>query len=419
MAADRLSESSQASRETRSARSRTDPSRPVELMCLALVVTNAALVGNTYLQEFLAPRGAVSIYDFVTIWSAGHMALAGHAAAAYDWPALKLVDESVLGHAFDGYLGWPYPPPLLFVAAALALFPYATAFGLWVFGTFLAYLAAIRAILGDRIGYLLACAFPAVVANAVVGQNGFLSAALIGGTLTLMERQPICAGVLLGLLSYKPHLGILFPIALAASGRWRVFVSAGVTAVLMAAASSAVFGIAAWHEFFSGLGYTFYANGMADWGKLQSVFGAALALGGSETLAWTVQIVVAVVTAGAIAVLWRSSAAFELKAAALGVGTLLAAPHLLAYDLVILAVPLAFLVRLGRAEGFLAHEWGGIGLACLAILLLPTVSAPVGFAAVLLVTALTVMRARAAFGKAVKPLRPAPSAGADARRAAA
>ncbi len=393
-----------ASYETFSARGAgASLARPVELICLALVVANAALLGNSYVQELMAPHGAGSVYDFVTTWSAGQMTLTGHAAAVYDWPALKLVDQSVLGHPFDGYLGWSYPPTFLFVAAALSLFPFAIAFVLWVLGTFLAYLAAIRAIVGDRVGYLLACAFPAVVANAVVGQNGFLSAALLGGTLTLMERRPICAGVLLGLLTYKPHLGILFPIALLASGRWRVLVSAGIVATLMAAASSAVFGIKSWQEFFSSIDYALYVNGMVDWGKLQSVFGVTLALGGSVMLAWTVQVVVALIAAGAIAMLWRSRAAFELKAAALGVGTLLAAPHLFAYDLVILAVPLAFLIRLGRTAGFLAHEMGGIGLACLLILLLPTVRAPVGFAAVLVVAALIIMRALATGRVALGP----------------
>jgi Glycosyltransferase family 87 len=367
--------------------------RPVELACFALIVANVVLLATAYVQDLATPADIAGVYDFITTWSAGKMTLAGHAAATYDWPSLKLVEENVLGHPFDGYLGWPYPPTFLFAAGFLALFPYAIAFIFWVFGTFVAYIASVRAIIGDRIGYFLAAGFPAVVANAVIGQNGFLSATLIGGALALMERSPICAGALLGLLTYKPHLGILFPIALLAGGRWRVFISAGIVAVVMAAASLTVFGIKSWQEFFSGMGYTLYANGMANWGKLQSVFGVTLTLGGGERLAWTVQVAVALVVAGAVALLWRSRAAYELKAAALGVGILLTAPHLLAYDLVILAVPLAFLFRLGSAGGFLAYELAGMGLACLLILGLVVVQAPVGFAAVLVVAALIIKRA--------------------------
>jgi hypothetical protein len=59
---------------------------------------------------------------------------------------------------------------------------------------------------------------------------------------------------------------------------------------------------------------------------------------------------------------------------------------------VILAVPLAFLFRLGRERGFLTHEAAGIGVACLLILIFPFVKAPVGFAAILVVAALIARR---------------------------
>ena len=370
--------------------------RAVELTCIALIVANIVLVGNSYIQNLVGPDGTGSVYDFVTTWSAGRMAVTGHAAAAYDWSILKHVDESVLGHPFDGYLGWLYPPTFLFAAAALALMPYTIAFVFWVSGTFLAYLAAIRAIVGNHDGYFLAAAFPAVVANFLVGQNGFLSAALIGGTLTFMERRPIYAGVFLGLLTYKPQLGILFPIVLLASGRWRVISIAGIVAALIAAASWAVFGSKSWQAFFPSVGYAIYSNDMIDWGKLQTAFGFTRALGGGDVLAWTVQIVVSLIAAGATTVLWRSRATYEIKAAALSVGTLLATPHLFAYDLVVLAVPLAFLFRLGRARGFLPYELAGMGAACLLILILPIVKAPVGFAAVLVVAALIIKRTLAA-----------------------
>ena len=67
--------------------------------------------------------------------------------------------------------------------------------------------------------------------NTLVGQNGFLTAALIGGTLYLIPVRPILAGVCLGLLSYKPQYGLLFPIVLIAAAQWTVFFTAAVTAV--------------------------------------------------------------------------------------------------------------------------------------------------------------------------------------------
>jgi hypothetical protein len=110
-------------------------------------------------------------------------------------------------------------------------------------------------------------------------------------------------------------------------------------------------------------------------------------------LAWAVQGAVALVAAIAIALLWRSRAAYEIKAAALATGAMLATPYLYTYDLVVLAVPLAFLFRLGRVRGFLPHEMAGIGAACLLVLIFPFVKAPVGFAALLVAAALIARRA--------------------------
>jgi hypothetical protein len=119
-------------------------------------------------------------------------------------------------------------------------------------------------------------------------------------------------------------------------------------------------------------------------------------LGGGDALAWSVQIAVAIACAYVIAVLWRSDVAYDIKAAALGAATLLATPHLLTYDLVVLAVPLAFLFRFGRAHGFLPYEMAGMALACLLILSFPFVEAPVCLAAILVVAALVANRVRAA-----------------------
>ena len=367
--------------------------RPVELVCFALILANFVPVVTSYMQgSWLTPDG---IADFDTTWVAGRMAFSGHAAATYDWATLKHVAEGVVGHPLAGFLGWRYPPAYFFVTAPLALLPYATALIVWVVGTFAAYLITIRAIVGDRVGYFLAAASPAVLANFMIGQNGLLSASLIGGALILMDRRPIWAGVLLGLLTYKPHLGLLFPLALAVSGRWLVFVSAGLVAALAAAASWVVFGGDSWQAFFHSMGPALAIENFADWGKLQSAFGVVRSLGGSEDLAWLVQTVVTLTAGVAVIVFWRSRVAYEIKAAALSTAVLLAAPHLLTYDLAVLTVPLAFLFRLGHARGFLPYELAGMAAAYLLILIFPLVVAPVGFAAILVVASLVINRALA------------------------
>lgn len=372
--------------------------KPVELIAFALIVAHAVYLTGSYWQGswLIAADGGGVPTDFVNVWAAGKLALQGSPAAAYDWPTHKAMEAVALGRPFDGYFGWHYPPVFLFVAAGLATMPYTAACVLWSFGTFPAYLVAVRGIIGERSGYMLAAAFPAVLCNFVVGQNGFLSTALFGGAFLMLVNRPVLAGICLGLLTYKPHLGLLIPIALIAGGYWRTVFVAGGVAALMAAMAWGAFGTATWQAFAENIGHTsqaFLSDGWADWGKLQTVFGLMRTLGFSEPAAWGAQIVVAVIAAAGVAVLWRSRTAYEIKAAALGVGVLLATPYLYTYDLVVLAVPLAFLFRLGRAREFLPGELPGIGLACLLVLIFPFVKAPVGLAAILIVAGLVARRA--------------------------
>jgi len=372
--------------------------KPVVLIAFALAVAHAVFLATFWVDGLWADKtGAPS--DFIAVWAAGKLASAGHAASVYDWSVHKLVEQTAVGHLFAGYFGFHYPPTFLLVAVALSMLSYGTAYTVWALGTFPAYLIAIRSIVGDRIGYLLAAAFPAVLANFTIGQNGFVTAGLIGGTLTLMRQRPIIAGVLLGLLTFKPHLGLLFPIALIAGREWRVLVTATIVALAMACASWLAFGADTWHAFVGNIGHTsqaFLSEGAADFRKLQTVFGLTRTLGGSEPLAWSLQAMVTLTAAAAVAALWRSSVRYEIKAAALGTGLMLATPYLYTYDLVSLAVPLAFLFRLGLRRGFLPHELIGIGFACLLVLIFPFVDAPTGFAALLIVVALIARRTWAA-----------------------
>lgn len=368
--------------------------KPVELIVFGLIFAQALYVVASILQgSYLG--GAPN--DFVDVWAAGQLVLHGTPAAAYDWPTHKAMEVFALGHPFNGYFGWHYPPTYLSVAALLARLPYTGAEIFFLFSTFLAYLFCQQRILRGRFDFLLAAAFPAVLANIMAGQNGFLSAALLGGTLLTLNTRPILSGVLLGLLTYKPHLGLLFPIVLAASGHWRTFITAAAVAALTALASWMAFGGDTWAAFFASIAHTsraFLGEGWADFGKLQTAFGLVRTLGGSEPLAWVVQSALGLTVVAAVVIVWRSEVVYELKAAALATGALLATPYLYTYDLVVLAVPLAFIWRLGRERGYLTHELAGISVASLLVLIFPFVKAPVGFAAVMVVAALIARRFR-------------------------
>jgi hypothetical protein len=216
--------------------SRPGRAAEIELVCFALCVAQCVYLAASFVHGtwVLDANGGRIATDFVNVWASGSQALNGNPVAAYDVVAHQEAEVAAIGHPFAGQYPWIYPPVFFFTAAALAFLPFLAAYAAWMALTFSAYVATMRAILGERAGVLLACAYPGILPNIVAGQNGFLTAALIGGSLVLMERRPVLAGGLLGLLSFKPHLGILFPLVLIAGGQWRALAAAaGTTALLM------------------------------------------------------------------------------------------------------------------------------------------------------------------------------------------
>jgi len=362
-------------------------------VCFVLCVINASFFPTAFFGHWwiLDGQGLGIPTDFVNVWSAGKLVLDGHPAWAYDWAIQKQVQVAVLGQSYEGNFAWHYPPPFLFIAGLLAHFPYAVAFIGWAAISLVPYLAVMRAIVGRPFGLLLAAAFPVVLTNTLVGQNGFLTAALIGGALYLMPVRPILAGICLGLLSYKPQYGLLFPLVLVAASRWKVFFTAGIVAVAMAFASWLAFGTESWQAFFHWMpmfSQAFLTEGRAPWGKMQSIFALVRYFGGAEQLAWVFQWILSGTVAVLLALMWRSRISYPLKAAALAAGTLLTTPYLFLYDVMVLAIAVAFLVRVGLRQGFAQYELPALGLAAAFLMFYPLVGAPTGFVATLIVSGL-------------------------------
>jgi arabinofuranan 3-O-arabinosyltransferase len=384
-------------------------------VCFVLFVINVSFFPAAYFSHWWIydPKGLGIPTDFINVWAAGRLALEGHPAQAWDWDIQRPIEIAQLGQDFLGYFAWHYPPPFLFVASLLARLPYGAAFMSWVFISLIPYLVVVRAIVGRPFGWMLALAAPMVLNNALVGQNGFFTAALIGGTLYLMPVRPVLAGICLGLLSYKPQYGLLFPLVLIAASQWTVFFSAAVVTVLMAVVSWLAFGTESWQAFFHWMpmfSQAFLTEGKATWWKLQSLFSLVRFLGGTEQLAWIFQWILTATVAVVLAVMWRSRVSYSLKAAALGTGTLLITPYLFMYDMMVLAIPVAFLVRIGLRSGFRRYELPALGCAAALIFSFIMFGAPVGLGSTLIVATLIMRRAALWRRESVPALMPAASA---------
>ena len=332
--------------------------RNYSLMLLGLCVI-AALAWIALSDGLVDRNGKPLGTDFSNVYAAGRLTWQGRAADAYQPPLQHAAEKSVFAGRNVPFFGWHYPPFFFAIAFAVAAFPYAWGLVIWIASSLAAYLMVIRAILPRPQTLLVAAAFPAVFVNIGHGQNGFLTAALLGGALHLLDRRPWLAGVLIGCLAYKPQFGVLIPIALLAGTRWRTIGAAAGTVAALIALSVLTLGGDVWHAFADSLKFTqgvVLEQGDTGWEKIQSVFSAVRMWGATVHAAYAIQIALGLGLAASIAWLWRSDTAFELKAAALATGSLLATPYVLDYDLVVLAVAIVYFARHGLKYGFGSFE---------------------------------------------------------------
>lgn len=314
----------------------------------------AILVGTT--RDGIAINGMPVAGDFLSFWAASDLALQGRPADAYR-PELHIAAQARLFPGLEGYFAFFYPPVFLLLCLPLALLPYGASVAAWLAVTGGAYAAAMRTML-PRWGWLPVLAFPAGLINIRYGQNGFLSAALFAAAAGLLERHPVVAGMALGGLAYKPHLAIAVPFVLAAAGRWRAFIACGATAAALAALSWLALGTEAWAAFREGsaLARRALEEGWVAPEKMISLFAGIRLAGGPVALAWALQagLSAAVLAFAALAVRRRPGGMAEV--AVIAAAAMLVSPFLLDYDLVVTAVPLAWLLAAGARSGFLPWE---------------------------------------------------------------
>jgi hypothetical protein len=323
---------------------------------ILLVLCGLAFAGWIAISDGLVDRNGKPLgTDFSNVYAAGSLTWQGRPADAYE-PALQhAAEKAIFGGREVPFYGWHYPPLFFVVAFLVAAVPYGWGLALWLMASFAAYLSTLRAILPRSGTPLIAAAFPAVFVNVGHGHNGFLTAALLGGALHWLDRKPWLAGMLIGCLAYKPQFGVLIPIALLAGRRWSTIAAAIVTVAALVLVSFAVLGGDVWHAFIDSMKFTqtvVLEQGGTGWEKIQSIFSAARNWGASVPTAYALQSALALMLAASLAWLWHSDAAFELKAAALATGSLLATPYVLDYDVVVLAVAIAFFARHGLKRGF-------------------------------------------------------------------
>ncbi len=350
-------------------------------------------------------------FDFQSFWVAARFALEGHPADAYAVD-LHAAAQLRLHDAAVKTVGFAYPPAFLLAIMPLGLMPYGVAAMAWVAGTLGAYLAALRTLVPSWTILLGLAAFPAVYWNIAYGQNGFVTAALFALAVSSLAHRPWLAGLCIGLLAYKPHLGLIIPLALALGGHWRTFLGATITVIATSAAATLAFGPDIWMAF---LGMTGEARSWLSYPpdylrQMISVYAAARLLGASEALGYFVQLAVALPCLATLLLLIRRRACATAQGAAMVCCAALCTPYLLRYDMVVVTIPLAWLWVQASRTGYLRFEIAVLAAAYLAAALrtvhiggAEVLLAPFAILAVFVAIARRTLRNAGAMSEAVDP----------------
>lgn len=301
---------------------------------LKLAATIAAAVFVSYFAvciKMLATGPAAHGYgDFYALWSSAVITHDGSSLVNYDQLGLHF-RQLQLGMKAQENSPFPYPPTFLLALAPLGGLSRPAAFWTYMAVSFTLYLLAM-AFRRDGMWRWAAGAIcaPATTITMISGQSGFLSGALMVGGLRLAASRPLLSGVLFGLLTFKPQLGVLVPIALVAGRLWRTIFMAVVTTIACVIVSSCAFGSEIWPAWLISLrGYAeFYP--LTD--LMPTIYANALALHAPGGIAMTLQLCASVSVA---IVVWRAfrEGVTARAQSLLLVGTFLATPHALNYDM--------------------------------------------------------------------------------------
>ncbi len=338
------------------------PRRRATALLAALAALNLAFAAVLIVPSYVTLTVPGQIPDFAAFWAAGRLTLEGAPALAYDWQAHRAAEVAGLGRDFAGWLPWHYPPPVQLAVTPLAALPLFGAMALWVGATLALFLWTCWRIVPHPNAVLAGLAAAPTAMTLINGQIGFVIAALLGLALLDLERRPARAGLLLGLLSFKPHLVVAVPVALIAAGHWRALATGAASVLALAALSWAALGAETWAAFVASIPDTtrvFAGTGAAeqDWAAAAGAYGWLRYLGAGFGPAMAAQGAVALVVLALTVWAWRAPATTpETKAALICFAAVAVTPRVLNYDLHILVIGALFQTRHALKHGFVPGE---------------------------------------------------------------
>jgi len=298
--------------------------------------------------------------DFLVFWSAAKLVLQGDPLAVYDVAVLHKLELATvpLVATTQGLLPWFYPPTFLPFVLPFGFLPYGLAVLVFFAVSVGCFLWVVSRIVPWRQAWLPCVAFPGIAVVMATGQNALLFAACAGLALTLLRSRPLAAGMLLALLTVKPQLVLMVPVALVCARAWKTLAAMAATSLVMTALALVVFGPESFAAFLHNAAFARSAveSGAVHLERMPTLFAMAKMLHGGAILAYGLQVIGAIAACAVVAYAWSRPCAFALQAAALLTASMLASPYLYDYDLAFLGLAIAWLATYGWRQEWLPGE---------------------------------------------------------------
>ena len=292
--------------------------------------------------------GHIKGADFLHFYAAGYLVKSGHLQALYDPPALAAYQQALVPQSTHTYFVASYGPQVYLPFSLLARLPYGWAALVWALLNCALYFVCCYAVwrccprLQPYAGAvsLLALAFPGFFNLISFGQTSGPALLLFTlAFLALRSRRNFLAGLAIGSLIYKPQLGLAVAVVFVLAAEWKIVAGALAAATAQLSFAWGWFGGTLMKQYFHSLLRTSQALPFIEprlyqmhclrgfWLLLLPWRGAALVL----------SVITSIIVLALTVLVWRSRASFQLRFAALLLASVLVAPHLMIYDLIILA----------------------------------------------------------------------------------
>ena len=290
--------------------------------------------------------------DYIYFYVMGSLISEGRADALYDPDAHLAEGRRKIDPQLNLYAPYSnYGPQVAAAFAPLSRVTFGKSLAIFLILTALAYAASVWLVWSvspalhrhAALVAILAAGAPAFFTLIRYAQLSGLSLLLLSLALVVLVRdRRFLAGVFIGLMVFKPQLGVVIALVMILAGEWRIVAGAAAAGAAELAGAALVGGSSVMRQYVNVLLTLARDPSLVQIypGEVHSLRGFAHLLTGSSVVL-SVVTVVALVSAVWLGVrVWKSTMSLTVKWGLLVVLTVLASPHLLTYDLILLAIPL-------------------------------------------------------------------------------